>query len=479
MAVYYSLIPVIAQVRAAAPADVRNFYKQCSQSLQYSRSALSLAPFNGLSTSVKAVSGLLAFVLSDLDPLDLAHAQELVGLPVVPLLCGDLATFGSAASAPFVVNGIPSLLPANPSFIHPSATSLLTSWCEIPEVASALSIELFSPLCIARYIDQVIPPSWKNKLVVQWDLQTPTTSWVKAFWTFATKSVIDQKTQFEFLNAFEAWPLLPVYCNGKSMLVSCGMASSVLRLPMEVSLQDSRPTTLSTHQQLVLDVLARAGVRDFGRAISQLTGMGFSDEAAATAALMRTGGNVDEAVDMLVDGINANPDTGAPIDLEIDPDDSARSASSVHNNDANGSGHMQGRLASPMAWCAGSNDQHQWYQIDCGSNGKIGGIVTMGRADQCFQWVSLYTISVSADGHQWEQVNEGHPFTGNSDQHTRVEHRFTRCGRVYTGRYVRVCPVEWHGHCSMRVGILKPQEGLLHSLSVPSSVMTRCRTSLQ
>ena len=85
----------------------------------------------------------------------------------------------------------------------------------------------------------------------------------------------------------------------------------------------------------------------------------------------------------------------------------------------------------------------------------IGGVVTLGRADQHKQWVTKYSVTVSSDEQTWHSVNKGQEFAANFDQKTPVAHRFIGCW----GRYVRVHPLGHHGHTSMRVGLIAAPTG--------------------
>ena len=125
--------------------------------------------------------------------------------------------------------------------------------------------------------------------------------------------------------------------------------------------------------------------------------------------------------------------------------------SSTWNNDRKGVHHHgMGRLNSHSAWCARHNNVHQWFQLDAGQITILKGVVTQGRNDY-WQWVTSYRIDISSDGKTWEKVDCGRVFSGNNNRHTKVENLFDA---PLKARYVRIMPWTWHGHISMRAGLL-------------------------
>ena len=56
-----------------------------------------------ITVSLQAVIGLLAFVTSDLDPLNPKDAEKLLNVPAIPLMCSELVKFSSDTS-PFMVD---------------------------------------------------------------------------------------------------------------------------------------------------------------------------------------------------------------------------------------------------------------------------------------------------------------------------------------------------------------------------------------
>lgn len=137
--------------------------------------------------------------------------------------------------------------------------------------------------------------------------------------------------------------------------------------------------------------------------------------------------------------------------MEVDPPDSARSASSVWANDELGKGHHRGRLDSPQAWSSAHKEREgEWYSIDLESVVFVAGVVTRGRAD-CPQWVTGFKVQTSHDGSDFADVDRGITFPGNTDQNTPVQAEFKRPVRA---RVVRIFPQAANGHMSMRCGVL-------------------------
>lgn len=62
------------------------------------------------------------------------------------------------------------------------------------------------------------------------------------------------------------------------------------------------------------------------------------------------------------------------------------------------------------SWAAGTNNEFQWLQIDCGSWTKISAVATQGRQD-ADQYVKTYTLSFSYDEVFWETVKNEHDIT--------------------------------------------------------------------
>ena len=111
-------------------------------------------------------------------------------------------------------------------------------------------------------------------------------------------------------------------------------------------------------------------------------------------------------------------------------------------------------IGSPQAWSAGSNDLGQWMSIDAGATREVYGVVTQGREDYHYQWVTSYKVEVYLSGRAWVPVtNEAgsFTFTGNTDRDTQVWQRFSN---PVTTQYVKFIPLSWNYAISMRAGLL-------------------------
>ncbi|XP_038046744.1 lactadherin-like [Patiria miniata] len=116
--------------------------------------------------------------------------------------------------------------------------------------------------------------------------------------------------------------------------------------------------------------------------------------------------------------------------------------------------NTQGHAA---AWVsAGNSDPNPWIQVDFVSMVTITGLITQGRGDQVdTQWVTEYQVTYSDDGQSWNHMTDADgasvKFAGNSDRNTLVTARFSSA--LHT-RILRIHPLEWSTHCSMRFEVI-------------------------
>ena len=135
----------------------------------------------------------------------------------------------------------------------------------------------------------------------------------------------------------------------------------------------------------------------------------------------------------------------------VNPPECDRTYSSVHLNDACGEHHAQSMLGSPQSWSSGSNTAGQWMRINAGSVVPVHGVrvqtrgTTHGFDDQ---YVTAFTVQYSADDSTWSDVDGGAIFTGASGNFDAL---FVS---PVTAQYIRITVVTWHGHMSMRAGLL-------------------------
>jgi len=80
-------------------------------------------------------------------------------------------------------------------------------------------------------------------------------------------------------------------------------------------------------------------------------------------------------------------------------------------------------------------------------------VATQGRDASFLQCVSKYKLQYSNDGQTFTDYKEegetdAKILTGNSDQNTVVKHELSQ---PITARYIRLVPLSWKGHISMRM----------------------------
>ena len=134
------------------------------------------------------------------------------------------------------------------------------------------------------------------------------------------------------------------------------------------------------------------------------------------------------------------------------PPDTSRSASSVHDDNAMGTGHGQGRLDSAQAWSAKNNQVGEWYQINNDKVAIISGIKIQKRApNYASQYVGTFKVKAKGVAGTWEDVDNGAIYTGNtSGGGDKVDVFFET---PVEARYIRIYPQTWGTHMSLRAGI--------------------------
>jgi hypothetical protein len=129
-----------------------------------------------------------------------------------------------------------------------------------------------------------------------------------------------------------------------------------------------------------------------------------------------------------------------------DPKEAQRSYSGYY------SGMNNSTFNSTTAWSVDvkSNVPNEYVQLDLLQNQLFAGLQTRGRGDGQQQWVTKYKVAYSTDNITYTYINNGQVFTGNSDANTSYQNIFPRV----TARYVRVYPVEYFSHPSMRLRLV-------------------------
>jgi len=158
-------------------------------------------------------------------------------------------------------------------------------------------------------------------------------------------------------------------------------------------------------------------------------------------------------------GVNVNvtipaPEAYANLTLPVLPNSSITASSCWEGGGAcAGGGHESWRArlfdkSGPANWSSQFNDANQYLQVDLGAAKPVNGILTQGRYNHD-QWVTSYKLSYSTDGTTW--LNYPQTFSGNNDRHTVVRNLIEV---PFVARYVRIKPVAWYGHISMRADVI-------------------------
>lgn len=125
----------------------------------------------------------------------------------------------------------------------------------------------------------------------------------------------------------------------------------------------------------------------------------------------------------------------------------ARKASSTHSDEL---AQQSGVMDSKRAWCGKKDDTSPWYQMDLGEVKEVAGVVLASRADAA-QWVTTFKVSLAdlEDG-PWKLADDGREFSGPSflSSSRAVFHSSIQA------RFVRVEPLCYHNHCSLRADVL-------------------------
>ena len=136
------------------------------------------------------------------------------------------------------------------------------------------------------------------------------------------------------------------------------------------------------------------------------------------------------------------------------PPETSRSASSVYNDDAIGTGYGRGRLDSGRAWSAKNNVIGEWYQINNDRVAIISGISIQNRkAPYDTQRVESFKVKSKGVSGPWEDVDGGKIYTGNTSG-TQVNVFFDT---PVESRFIRIYPQTWTNHMSLRADIFVGQ----------------------
>ena len=141
----------------------------------------------------------------------------------------------------------------------------------------------------------------------------------------------------------------------------------------------------------------------------------------------------------------------------INPSETARTYSTVFDNDQIGRGHARSMLESHQAWSAQHNDKEQWMVIDLGMEANVQGVVISGRGKSCKnQSVTEIAVELSCDKTSWVEVGEYQCETFNENELKFVSLDFNdmKSSSNMDYRYVKIRPLQWKQHISMRAGVV-------------------------
>ena len=105
-------------------------------------------------------------------------------------------------------------------------------------------------------------------------------------------------------------------------------------------------------------------------------------------------------------------------------------------------------INSPVGWITSSNT-NAVIILDLGSEKFVKGVQTQGRGLGNEQWVETAKIEYAKQSGTWISVIDS--ATLNSDKNTIVTNNFDE---IVLARYVRLTPIDYYGHKSMRMGVL-------------------------
>eukprot|EP00299_Pterocystis_sp_00344_P011970 c5673_g1_i1.p1 GENE.c5673_g1_i1~~c5673_g1_i1.p1 ORF type:complete len:239 (+),score=33.58 c5673_g1_i1:1-717(+) len=143
--------------------------------------------------------------------------------------------------------------------------------------------------------------------------------------------------------------------------------------------------------------------------------------------------------------------------VETSPPDSpsVRSYSTIWDNNPVGVSHGQGRLDSPQAWSALTNNKNgDWAGLDLSTGKVVSGVIVQPRVgDGNSQRVTKFKVKYSMDGNNFNDIDGGAEFSGSvqgQDANTKTVVKFAK---PQYGRYFRIYPTDYYGHMSMRWGV--------------------------
>ncbi|XP_070557345.1 lactadherin-like [Ptychodera flava] len=136
----------------------------------------------------------------------------------------------------------------------------------------------------------------------------------------------------------------------------------------------------------------------------------------------------------------------ALLETRVSEESSFTASSQTDSNPAS-----DGRLHLPgSAWCADTNDDAPWLQVDLGENRRITGVSTQGGGSSSDAWVTSYALQYSESGNYFNSYTEDGDikiFDGNTDSVHPVQHTLASS---IVARYVRILPRSKQGDTCLR-----------------------------
>lgn len=144
------------------------------------------------------------------------------------------------------------------------------------------------------------------------------------------------------------------------------------------------------------------------------------------------------------------PKRDACSSIQTNPSESARTYSSVFNNEAPGTGHAQSMLDSPQGWSAAVPAAGQYMVLDVGKVRSMSGVIMQGRKDKPWEFVKRFEAKYSSDGSAWHDVNQTFFF---AEKPYRNMIRRWSFQEPVKARYLKLVVLSWNSWISMRAGL--------------------------
>lgn len=123
-----------------------------------------------------------------------------------------------------------------------------------------------------------------------------------------------------------------------------------------------------------------------------------------------------------------------------------------------GAGHFSPWFFSGLGWAAGVNDVNQWITLNYDEPAFIKGIVIQPRASSGGQFVTKVHIETSSTGAApWTRVVSDAPVSTTTTDDARVIFP-----KSVFAKAVRILPVTWTNHITMRLGLLAKPNNLVN-----------------